>query len=234
MIVCPRNASAHGIELFVDDVHAQQFLVLLFEVVVAERQEPRRHHLSALLFVTRGGEKIAGDLLADEAVEGEIVVEGVDDVIAITPGFLQDEATKRQRFGVAGDVEPVPAPAFAELRHGEQLIDGVGHRLVEIFLGRLFEGVHLLRRRRQADEIEVKPAHQNASRSVRRGLDLLVFDSAKNEGVDIAIAPILVLDDGDGRLGHGAIRPEIAARLDRGRYDLARPAAASADRELLA
>ena len=79
-------------------------------------------------------------------------------VVAI---LLEDVAL---RVGVAGDVEPVTAPALAELRRREQPVDGLFVLGVAGIGGELFQ---LGRRRRQAGEIVVQPAEQR--RGVGRG-----------------------------------------------------------------
>ena len=67
---------------------------------------------------------VAGQLLAQEAIVGQIVVEGADDVIAVAigvgPQLVELEAL---RLGVAHHVEPVLRPALAEVRRAEQTID---------------------------------------------------------------------------------------------------------------
>ena len=113
-----------------------------------------------------GGQQVAGDLLADELVVRLVVVERVDDVVAIAPGVRVGEVPRRAgRLAVAGDVEPVPAPAFAERGRGEQpvddLLEGVGRRVVD-------EGVDLLGRRRQAGQVERDPADQRRAGRRRR------------------------------------------------------------------
>ena len=79
-IVWARNDLAQGVDLLVDDVHAELLLVLLFEVGVAEDEEAGgncdggggRSSDSA-------GRRSPASLLAGELVEGHVVVEGVDD-----------------------------------------------------------------------------------------------------------------------------------------------------------
>ena len=76
-------------------------------------------------------EFVAGDLLADELVEGFVGVEGLDDVIAVAPGVgLDAVALEGVGFCESDDVEPVAAPFFAVLRRGEEAVDdafeGVG------------------------------------------------------------------------------------------------------------
>ena len=72
-----------------------------------------------------------------------IVIEGADHVIAIAPHFLIHEIKfMPKRLRVAHQVEPMAAPAFAEVRGGEQFV----HHLLK-GLGRIVghEGLYLFR-----------------------------------------------------------------------------------------
>ena len=78
-----------------------------------------------------GPQLVAGDLFLDEAVVGLVGVEGLDDVVAIAPGVgARLVGLEAVGLGVAGEVEPVAAPALAVVRRGEQAVDelleGVG------------------------------------------------------------------------------------------------------------
>ena len=63
--------------------------------------------------ILRGvGQQIAGQLLHDETVIGQVAVEGVDDPIAIGPDEARLIFLIAVAVGVAGRVKPLPAPAF--------------------------------------------------------------------------------------------------------------------------
>ena len=96
---------------------------------------------------------VTGELFANELIPGQILVEGVHYIITITPGpgafgifFIV-----ALRIRVACDIQPMPAPAHAVLRRGEQTIDQLG-----VGVGRLVgdEILHFLRRGRQAGEVK--------------------------------------------------------------------------------
>ena len=99
----------------------------------------------------------------------QIAVEGRDDPVAIAPGLakiaLGRQLDQVASVGVADDVEPVPAPALAIPGRGQQAIDDPRERF-----GRSIgeEGVDLLGRRRQADQVERGPPDQRASVGRRR------------------------------------------------------------------
>ena len=111
-------------------------------------------------------QQIAGDVFRDELVVGHVGVEGADDVIAVLVG-VGDGVVElvAARLAVAHQVEPVPRPALAELRRRQQPID---HLLVGVRRLVLDEGVDLLRRRRQADQVEGHAAQQSALVGGRR------------------------------------------------------------------
>ncbi len=103
-----------------------------------------------------GGEQITSDLLLHELIVGEILVEGADHVVAITPGFLLLEI----KFMAAGfretdEIEPVPGPSLSIVRRGQQAVDNLLIRLRR-FVGQ--ESCDLFRRRRKAGEVERHPA----------------------------------------------------------------------------
>ena len=69
-------------------------------------------------------EDIAGELLLNEAVEGQVAVESVDDVVAEGPGIGPDVVLLvAVRFTVADDVEPVAAPSFAVGGRSKEAVD---------------------------------------------------------------------------------------------------------------
>ena len=100
---------------------------------------------------------VTGELFADELVERLVVVGRFDH-------DNRDSANDHGRTGsgfrvavgvrVAGDVEPVTAPAFAVVRRGEQAINERFNRRVRIANGLSDKRVHFLRRGRQAGEVE--------------------------------------------------------------------------------
>ena len=106
------------------------------------------------------GQLIAGELLEDEPIEGLVGIEGADHVIAIPPGErLGGVALVAVGLGVPDQVEPVPRPALAVGRAGEQVVDQPLDRVRgprEVFQKRCpFFG-----RRRQPGQVEEQPAHQ--------------------------------------------------------------------------
>ena len=112
------GAAHDHVDAVVDDVRRA------VQEATAERQEAERGEVAVILRVF--GDLVGGDLQAQELVVGQVLVESVYDPVAISVGvrvttFFQEDVTLR--VGVAGDVEPVAGPAFAEGRRGEEPID---------------------------------------------------------------------------------------------------------------
>ena len=112
------SAAHDDIDTIVDDVRGA------VEEATSERQETQRGEVAVVLRIL--DDLVGGDLQAEELVVGQVVVEGLHDPVAIGIGiriaafFLEDVAL---RVGIAGDVEPVTAPAFAESRRAEETVD---------------------------------------------------------------------------------------------------------------
>ena len=105
-------------------------------------------------------ERVAGELLEDEAIERLVFVERADDVVAIRPRVpARGVGFEAVRFREADDVEPMARPTFSLLRRGEQPFDQppigvIGRvRLVD-------ERSDFLRNRRQAHDIEIDATDQ--------------------------------------------------------------------------
>ena len=137
---------------------------------VDQRAVPRREEAGRRdrLWIVRRN-LVTGELPAHEGVEREIVVQCADDEVAETvsvrPVVVAFHAIA---IGVARDVEPVPRPAFAVLRACQQLVDQGRRSSAGRFLDGQTPALHLFRRRRQSDEVEVEPSHQRARICLRR------------------------------------------------------------------
>ena len=117
-------------------------------------RKPRRDGRSRLV----GEQDVGGDLLLDEPGVGLVGVERLDQVVAIGPGVGPDPVlVVAVGLGEMGQVHPVPRPPLAVVGAGEQPVDepfvGVGGGVGQ-------EGVDLLGRRREADQVEGEPADQ--------------------------------------------------------------------------
>ncbi len=125
---------------------------------------------------------VSRDLLLHEAIVRLVGVETIDDVISIAPDIgPRLVALEAFAVGVAGEVQPVPSPAFAIMRRSEQ---PVNHFRERVGRGIGDECLHFFRRGRQPDQIERRPPDQGdlVGRSGRR--KPLVLQLCEDEGVD--------------------------------------------------
>ena len=159
-------------------------------VEAALRLVRRVHHVGAQKVEGGGGDRprivgrqfVSGDLFADEAVVGFVAVKGVDHVIAIAPRMrAQGVMFESVAFGVAHEIQPVTGPAFAVVRRGEQTVD---EPFVSLWRTILNENVDVLRRGRQADEIERHAADELLFRGGSCGLEMFGLQVGEDELVD--------------------------------------------------
>ena len=100
--------------------------------------------------------RLACDLFPGELVVGKIVVEGLDDPVAIGPGIAAGFVVlKAVALSVASDIEPVACPAFAVIGRGEKVVDDGAVVCVRGVSGELLQKLGAWR---QPDEIEREPA----------------------------------------------------------------------------
>ena len=102
------HAAADRVEPVVDDV------VDVLEEAGTDREEA---HVGEVPAVVARHHPVRGELELEEAVEGQVLVEGAHDPVAVGPGvrqaaFVAVGVDVALRVGVAGDVQPVPSPAL--------------------------------------------------------------------------------------------------------------------------
>ena len=151
------HGASDGVDLLVDDVGGKLARIRFLEVLGAQRQEAGCNKQPGSLGVRIRRQQVASHLFDEEAIVGHVGIHGVDDVVAITPGVRKrDVRFLAARFGIASDVEPVPAPAFAELLRGQK---GIGFELEGLiepgFLHVRQKPIECGGRGGQADEIKV-------------------------------------------------------------------------------
>ena len=105
-----------------------------------------------------GPQLIGGNLLLHEGLVRFVGVVALDHPVAIPPRRREEMIRfESRRVGVAHEIEPIPAPSFAVSRRGKKTVDeffvGVGRLIV-------YELIHLLRRGRQAMQIEIRTTRQ--------------------------------------------------------------------------
>ena len=187
----PEKGLAERVELLVHDVHAERVFILLLIVGRAQREKRRRGNLAGLFIGRRGGQEIAGELLADKLVEGQVAVKRVHHIVAVAPRVLEHQgAPAATRFRKARHIEPVPAPALAELRRGQHCIHydrerlGRGPRITHKRLERL-------RRRRQSGQVERRAAQERCAVGIAGGLEAFSRPGRSDKTVDRGAGPVV-------------------------------------------
>ena len=138
------------------------------------------------LCIRRILEQVTSQLLDRELVEGLVVVEGLDDPVAVAPHRALVVQVQPVGVRVACEVEPAARHVLAEARRGEQAVDLalVGVRPV---VGE--EGVQLLGRRLEAGQVVRQAAQQGLAVGLRRRLEALGGVARGEEAVDWAARP---------------------------------------------
>ena len=104
----------------------------------------------------RGRQPVGGNLFENETVVRLVLIETADDIVAVGPGegikvVLVVAARLALGVAVARHVEPVPTPALAVMRRGEQPFHHLCKRVWRMVVD---ERLHFFRRGRQADEVK--------------------------------------------------------------------------------
>ena len=160
-------------------------------VVMLQRLKPVAIRCSSL----GAGQQVAGQLLDREAVEGHVLIEGLDDPIAIGPDLAVIVEVDAVAVGIAGGVEPVAGPMFAPMR---RLHQAVGQLLVGLRRRVVDKGLDHLRRRRQAGQIETQPPGQRAAVGLGGRLQAALLQGGQHETIDRVADPACVLYGGQG------------------------------------
>ncbi len=216
MVVTSHAADRHSqerfsdrVELLVDRVHEEFFFVRLGQHFRTEHQEARRR----FRFTVRAGHEVARQLLDQKSAERLVIVERVDNVVAISPSVTESQVLiKSVRIGIPGDVQPVPSPANTVLRRFQQALDhfleGVSRVVCQI-------RSKFFRSRRQTDQIKRDPTQQRSFvRSLRR-TSLAFFKLCQHKGIDGCLNPGCVFDGWNHRIGDRFERPELTTFVDR-------------------
>ena len=150
-------------------------------------------------------EQVAGDLLNREAIEGDVAVDGVDHPVPVDVGVGPGSVfLVPVRVRVAGQVEPVAAPALPEVGRGEQ---PVHQSLVRVRPGVAREGVDFLDRRRKPEQVVVEPTDEGVPVRLGRRRDSLSLELHQDETIDVVAYPGRRARGGRVDLPHGLERP---------------------------
>ena len=127
------------------------------------------------------GEEITSELFAGELIEGHVVAEGFDDVLAIRcggDGFVGNHAVG---IGVSDEVEPEKSLVLGVLKRGEPFL---GEFFVVLWRGIFFESCDFLDSGWETAEVEGKTAEESAGIGFLDWLDFVFIPSAFEECVD--------------------------------------------------
>ena len=152
------------------------------------------------------GIEVAGKLVLDEVVIGQVLVEGPDHPISVRCHFAIMVMVNAVGVGEAHQVEPVLGHVFAVLWLGQQAID---QALVGVRRGVGEKGLDFLAGRRQTGKIEAQAPDQSATVCGRTRCQAFRLESAQDESIDRLLAPALVVNVGQGRFSRRDECPEI-------------------------
>ena len=157
----------------------------------------------------RAGKQVARELFDGELIIREVVVEGVDDPVAVAPDRAQGVGAVPGRVGVARQVEPDARPAlavggvFQETIHG--LFISIGRRIGGEF-------VHFPRRRRQAAQVNADAAQEDELVSLGGGREPFFFEPGEYPVVDPVTRPWALVTGRQGLCPRGRERPVLRIR----------------------
>ena len=156
--------------------------------------ETRRDQLRlGRAWIRRSGQEIPGELLDGEAIEWLVVVDRLDDPVAIRPHLPLAIDRIAMSIGIPCLVEPMAPPALPVMGGGEQPIDQLAIELLLLGdrpgLESRDKSRHLLRARQQPGQIEREPSDQGRRVRLRRRCDPLRLQAGQDERVDLVPHP---------------------------------------------
>ena len=137
-----------------------------------------------------------------ELVEGQVLIEGADDVVAVGRDVVILIAVIANCVGVADKVEPIHRHAFAEVWRGEEFIDDFFETLLSAD-----EGIDFFWSWRQTGEVEMETANQRDGIGVGRGLETFGAEFMKDESVDPVFRPVCLIDLWNGIFERRSVGP---------------------------
>ena len=177
-----QQAAGRRVDLVVD--------VVVVVVELAARRQKAERGQGVLVVASILRQAVGGQLLGDELVVRQIAVERPNDVVAVGVGIRKPPLLGEGvalGIGVAGHVEPVPAPALAIMGRGQQPIDqplvGIGCTIGE-------KRFDFLRRRRQADKVISQAADERAAVGFGGRSQAGRLEPGQNERVEAGAEPV--------------------------------------------
>ena len=142
------------------------------QAVVAARHQLR---------LGRIGQQVRGEVLARHDIEGRVLVEGPDDIVAERVDIDRNVPVIARRVRVPDQVQPVDRHALAVVRGLEH---GIQEPLVGVRPAIPREGLGILRPRRQAGQVEADAAGQRPAVSLLHGPQALFGEPCVHQMVD--------------------------------------------------
>ena len=161
---------------------------------------------------SRGFHHVARDLLPHELIEGQVVVEGADQIVAESPGALgRDVPLVAVGVAVPHHVHPVTRPALAEMGGFEQTVH---QALIGAVVRVVDKGLDLFGGRRQTGQHQAQAPDQRAPFRPGSRLQPFLLQLGQDEAVHGEIRPAFVLDLRQRRLNHRLETPPAAPLLE--------------------
>ena len=178
----------HAVALVAPDVHRRvRGLTQVPKAGALRGLVPSRGRVDARVF-----HQVAGDVLDHKIGVRHVGVHGADDVVAVAIR-LRNRIIRlvAARLGETHQVEPVLPPALAEVRRGQQPFDKI---FVGVRRSTCNKRPNFLRCRRQADEVEVQPANERASRRPYAGGKFGSLQLGEDKPIDSSVGPVRAAD----------------------------------------
>jgi hypothetical protein len=126
----------------------------------------------------------------------------LDGPVAIRPDLARAVLFISVGVGIAGQVEPVPAPTLTVMRRSEEPVDNL---VVRVVAGVFDECIDFFWRWGKTGKIEAQPPNESDAISFRRGGKSLCFQPCEDEVINRVARP--------GRVGHkrqvGSLRLDV-------------------------
>ena len=197
---------AGGVDLLIDNVAAHLGGIVTGVLLGTYGEDPDTEGLGTFLFKVIRGQQVTGKLLNNEPVKGLVVIEGGDDVVAVTECDRVDNVLVHAvGIGVAGDIQPVPSPAFPVAGGGEQLVNQPLPGIRSVVFK---EGLQLCARRGKPVQVEISATHQDAPMSFPGGMQSRLLDFLEDEVIQGNTGPGWVTYRWLHRLGRQDKSPE--------------------------
>ncbi len=127
------------------------------------------------------GKLVSGELLDDELVIRQVAIEGIDDVVAVSPHVARHVFLIAIRVRIPRRIQPMPAPTLSVVRRVQQTLDLL---LVRARIPVSQKRIHFRDGRRKADQVQAQPPEQRDLVSFGRWFELFLLQPGENERIN--------------------------------------------------